>query len=25
VLHTQGKETILHDIELFIINHKKHK
>ncbi|MBO7635461.1 MAG: DUF3791 domain-containing protein [Paludibacteraceae bacterium] len=23
MLHTQGKETILHDIELFINNHKK--
>ena len=23
MLHTQGEETILHDIELFITNHKK--
>ncbi|MGM9811122.1 MAG: DUF3791 domain-containing protein [Paludibacteraceae bacterium] len=23
ILHTQGEETILHDIELFISNHKK--
>ena len=25
MLHTQGKETILHDIELFIRNHKNRK